>query len=310
MKVYQLLTLIAMSLIATSCEDLLTKNLDIEDDFGFEKQMVISGSLTAEADQIVLLVAENQSIVEPQNDPNYIEDATVTLSKDGEIVGTFFQDEDQFYKLDLTDWDEAWDGEYLIESSNDQYGTVIGSSTLPPHIVLTDLDIDEIQSGGGVFDDETQDYLVTFNIDDAPGKSFYRVEVVVEITDTFITEIDTFIDSFIFKPELFTTDQSGFSTWQDGLLINDDLFDGQDYTMNLNMSLSKWFFEESEFDFSDIQLHWYTMSEELYNFKRSYQQYIESTDFGPFQEPTSIYSNIENGAGYFGCENKSTYTFN
>lgn len=293
-------------LCLTSCNDLLTKDLDIEDDFGYEKKMAISGSLTAENDELVLLVAENQSIVDPINEVRFINDATINLLKDGDVVSTFIQDDNNYYRADLSSID-LWEGEFTVEASNSEFGLVTGTSTLPQQVPLSNLDIDETQSGGDIFE-ETENYLLSFEIDDPAEDNFYRIEVFAEVIDTFISEQqDTFIDSYVIYPDIFSTDQSGTSTWNDGFLITDNLFNGEKYTMSLNMSIYSWSTKGNSFEPEDFTIYWYTMSEELFNFKRSFQQYQEASDFGPFQEPTSIYSNIENGAGYFGCENRAVY---
>ncbi len=309
MQVYRLTSLFSLLLLGflfSSCEDVLTKNLDIEDDFDFEKVMVVSGALTSQVDELNLLIAENQSIIEDIDEINYINGATVTLSKDGIDLGTFSQNENEYYKLDLSSFDsDAMAGNYLLECEHPSFGSVSATCYQPSPIDLKSIEVDTLQGGGSEVFDEYP-YRVTLTFDDPAGSNYYRFNVTGSYADTIIDGVDTFFFNEIIYTDFVSNDQGATTTWSDGILIQDDFFDGQEAKVVFNMYVGDWFEEDIK---EYLRIEWSTMSEELFNFKKSYQLLRESQDFGPFQEPVSIYTNVENGGGYFGTEQIVEYSF-
>lgn len=310
--------LIAMAL--SSCEDLLTKELDFEDDFDFEEQLGLSGTLYndfggIDSSRITrILLAESQSVIEPEFVPKVYNDGEIFINRDGEYHGELIPsgESDGLYlniNQDTSEFLEFPVGEYEIQVNHPDYGLVSSKTTIPEPVYLTELSTDSLSISGSDFA-RTTPYLVTVTFTDPPGDNYYNFDIFTDNSnlelDTFIYGMDTFlIESYSYAYIESVNNTNVVETFDNGIFMRDELFDNSEFTLSFYINIFGDNFMDKTFEeiLDPVKLRWSCISEEQYNFRTSYFNYINSQDFGPFSEPVSLYSNIENGLGYFGAEN-------
>jgi len=136
---------------------------------------------------------------------------------------------------------------------------------------------------------------------DQPTKDFY--EIKVEVIDT----IGVFFNYFIYidnssSPIILNEDNSDNGCF---LLFSDQLFNGNNVTINFNIKSNQIF--ESDI----IVVHLYHITEDYYKFKKQLykQQTMEPTSIiGDQTLPYNVYSNITGGYGVFSGYSMATDT--
>lgn len=305
---------IATTLIFSSCEDILTKNLELEE-IAFEKQIAISGSLDSSADEFSVLVSENQSITDPFDEWEALSDAIVSLYQDEVLLGelsfeeTSVQPEEAFengkglFVLDLENLNIE-PNDYRIEVSHPDFPDASATSTLPSEIAIDNIVFEADFGIAPNFLERTDAVHISFT--DPPGDNYYNFNIVSDTIgmDTFIFEMDTFIFEQFYYISIDSNEPNVQFT-NNGVLFSDDFFDGEEHTITFYVTD---FSPEGISEFrNELDIEWEVMSEEKFRFKESFNLYQDSQGFGPFSEAVSIYNNIEGGVGVFSTTNKSFY---
>jgi len=86
----------------------------------------------------------------------------------------------------------------------------------------------------------------------------------------------------------------------DWTLFSDICFDGEVYTLSLDIAMGDYSGDEVLFDYVDI--HFNAISEGFYAYERTL--YGEEGFFTVFAEPAPLYSNVEGGYGIFGVKSE------
>lgn len=302
---------IAISFIFCSCQDILTKTLELED-FDFEKQLVISGTLISSEEEFRLLVSENQAITEPLNDWQALEDAQVSIYKDGSLLSELAfeanageeNEVDSLFVLDLNNVDVE-PGTYRVEVSHPDFPTATATSTLPEEIPITSIVFEEDFGIAPNFLERTDAVLITIN-DPAEEKNYYSFTIE---TDTIVLDTFEFLgDTTFVEQELFVDIDSAepniiFTGGK--VLFNDDFFNGTEHTIIFYVNS---FFGRDLSEFKDnMEIGWEVMSKEDFEFTQSLNLYYDSQGFGPFSEAVSLFNNVEGGVGIFSTINRTFY---
>jgi len=296
-------------LILSSCQDLLVKTLEVED-FDYEKQLAISGSLISTDDEFTLLISENQAITDPADQWQPAEDAVATLYRGetelgqlefGEVSNTGLEN---LFTLDVESIDLS-PGSYRLEVEHPTLGMAVAETEIPTDIQIDNIEF--IENYGIAPNDLTRAdaLLVTFN--DPPEDNYYSLKLERDsITiDTFIYGVDTFIyqtNDYIWVD----FDLQGAQSVTNGFLFDDSfLVDGEN---SVAMYLPGLEYQENVEEYlSSFKLTWDVISRDKFEFDRSLNLYFESQGFGPFTEAVSIYNNIEGGVGIFSGLNRTFY---
>jgi len=90
-------------------------------------------------------------------------------------------------------------------------------------------------------------------------------------------------------------------------LLSDENFNGQNFKFRL--FIGGFYF--NDFDPGSLNgrflCSWQMLTEEQYLYSRSVRQQENTEDLGPFAQPVTIFSNVENGLGVFGLRREATY---
>lgn len=278
-------------LLASSCEDYLTKTIEF-DEIGYEPLIVVNAKITDSIDVLRISISKNVSYSNNSNpEYDFIDGATVTVNIDGvdysttEIPGAIPNEDIYNHILSFPPDFVVSNKEYTIEVSHPDYTTCTSVTKVYPKPEITNLLFEpEARSnsefGYTFFQDRT-----SFTIEDqSDERNYYRVQVFIDSPGAFyglFTESDD---------PLVLSDNYG------GLLFSDENFaDIQElevYTENIS-----WYEEEVEM-FLEIK----NISESEYLFIQSYGVYLNAQIFDFFAEPVTLFTNIENGLGIFAAE--------
>jgi len=312
--------LLVLGVIFTvGCTDLLTKELDIEDDFDFETQLGLSGILrndyseTSSLPITQILLAENQSILEPNLTPIYHQTDGLNLYKDGEYFNTFFQSEQGIHRNQLMDSMPPSflieQGSYRVELDHPDFGLVSAETQMPKPVFVNYIEVKESSFTTVEVPAFQKRYEVKFRFYDPPGANYY--ELAIE-TDNYLEPDTVFfdLDSVDYQLKLVgsfiesITLPNAIEMENKSYLFDDSTFDSSYASISFSL------IAEGIFGAPDLErlkaisfLKWSCLSEEQYLFDTSYLNYQSNQLFGPFSEPYSIYNNVENGLGYLGAEN-------
>ncbi|GLR15555.1 DUF4249 domain-containing protein [Portibacter lacus] len=299
--------------VLSSCENLLIKDLEI-DDTQFEKQLVVQSFVEANTDSIVAFISENESVLTPTDEIKFLDNADVQLLYQGNEIAKLEQGQDgRYYHFFDTPITER--GEYEVVVSHTPYADASASTILPEDRSIRDLKF-KYDVGTDPLDMSTASEI-SFVIDDQPGKDYYTINLstVSSGLDTFVYEPgDTsFYENKIYIYQASTQLDPSISTigYEGDYVISDETFDGQSKTIKIRFILSH---SDSSPGFEDevrevLRLNFTTHSEDSFKYTTSLNAYYDSGDFGLFSEPVSVYTNIENGLGVFAGLSKKEYTF-
>lgn len=276
-------------IVFCGCESLLIKDLPVED-FDFEKRMVISGYLDPESENFFVMLAENQSILSEEDETIFIIDGAVSLLSNGNEIATLENQNDGFYLLeDMTLIQPLIGQEVELKVDHPTFGITTAKTTIPSPVEITDL---EFKEEIGIFGElgELADGI-QFNIPDEAGKeNYYGVRMFHEDGEVWVG---------LFEQTGLTEEGVNY------LLLSDRTFDGQNFTIQ--------FIADTYMDLTDIldemRFEFITLSEEQYNFEKSLRLYYNSQGFGLFQEPVTLFSNVDNGVGIFAGKSSKIYGF-
>lgn len=304
----------------SACENILVKTLELED-FDYESQLVITGTLISNDSIFKLLISENRAITEPLYEWEPLEGAIATLYKEESSIGELTYNENSFieevwtgngwgevskglYELELGNLDLS-PGKYSIEVSHPNFDMATAESEIPESIPLKEIVFEEDYGISPNNLERSDAILITF--DDPIGDNYYKF-------DTFSDSIriDTFSfggDTMFYERKLNLGIDTGEpnAVWAaGGILVNDDLFDEKEHTIVIYVQ--NYFSEDPVKDILDfVSLSWEVISKDRYDFETSYSRYDDSNDFGPFSEAVSIFNNVEGGLGTFSGTNRSFY---
>jgi len=307
-------------IFTVGCTDLLTKELDIEDDFDFETQLGLSGILrndyseTSSLPITQILLAENQSILEPNLTPIYHQTDGLNLYKDGEYFNTFFQSEQGIHRNQLMDSMPPSflieQGSYRVELDHPDFGLVSAETQMPKPVYVN---VDKVEESSFTTVDLPifqKRYEVTVTFYDPPGPNYYELDIYHDNysdPDTCCLELDSIENTIVLVYSYIEsiTLPHAIENENRTYLFDDSVFDGSYTSFSFSLIASKNIGQAP--DLENLKalsfVKWSCLSEEQYLFETSYLNYQNNQLFGPFTEQYSIFSNVENGLGYLGAEN-------
>lgn len=288
--------LLAFAMLSISCEDLLIKDYELEDDF-YEPKIVINSTIEASADTLWISVTENFSLNTEYNESlKLISEAEINISVGGQDLTVFTTPEQlRFYNYFVPNMQSIdMIGEtFNLSVAKEGFVTINANTTVPKQAEVSNItyEKDVIQTPFGDKNDQLR-----FTIDDDGDiEDFYLFRLSSIYRDTFFNGSDTIIEEYTNYATLIDQTQGGSITIGNNsfeVVNTDQTFNGQEYQFNFEVES---YFQENE----KIYLEVTKLSKEAYLFLTSYNNYRSSSDFGFFSEPVTLYTNIENGFGRF-----------
>jgi len=309
---------VLISIICISCELVI----DVSDSLDYEDQLVLVAVLQPDS-MITISVASSRFILDKDlekvtDEQLRIHDATVRIYEDGVLLGetdeSLSPDDPKFEDIAFAQYlfpFRAKSGSnYRVEVKKNGFPTITAEETIERREAITSIsDMKFFISSDDEFLREVE-VEITLQLEDRPGEDYYQVIGFGEYT-TSTTNIMEINGEVVFVTEPLGTQRDKLSLRTNSLAIEDYLseqiifddrfFEGSDFKMVFTIS---WQYE-NRIDFDPearIQIIVNQLSKSYYNYiaTAELQEWLEGD---PFAESVQIYSNVENGLGFFGSYN-------
>lgn len=178
-------------------------------------------------------------------------------------------------------------------SSSEFEKTAVAETTMPSMPNVISFDTVRIADNNDGYGGQTIYFSLV--IDDPVGKDYYNLYPQYGL-EGFTSTDPVFADFMNIEHVEDLFGGSNYYAVGPYNMFNDAYFDGNQYTVSLEMSV----FMDSYYSFSEPYILEVTKADyNLYQFKKSYaaQQYNNNGLMGLFTEPTQVYSNVKNGVG-------------
>lgn len=312
----------ALLFVVTACESVLFIELEESD-----KLIVVNGAITDDA-SIAFQVSRTRHILD-NADVVPLEKATVRLYEEDALVGELYYQGEGYYGLEgfLPDRGKT----YSVEVENTGYPSVKASCVIPDPVTIREMDTASvtIEHGDDIYYYWPQEYLqIDVTIDDPPGEdNFYLLYAEAdrswtEYRDTLVKVVDSIfynnqwnyfledssytieeIHRFTDHPYITTSDIVVEAVTSHGVLFSDQLIEGKAYSFRGN------FYKDqlTSADSALVDLRLLSISESYYKYLKSRQQHYDTKE-NYLAVPVMVFSNVEDGAGFFGGYSSHVYT--
>ena len=287
-KMKHILFSISVLSILFSC----TKQIDFTADQIQEK--IVVNSLFTEDSLWNAHISHSRSVLD--NSPhNFLDNATVSVfDESNNLVTTLNHVSDGFYQSSSAT--PIANETYRLEVDAPGYNSVTATNSIPTEVPIINVDTISTEDSEG-----NPVLQVTMNFTDPAGVSNYYMLEMQYVLDYsqwgFDEEERGRLEITCNDPNIESVNSFSFLGEENAynyLLLKDDQFDGQNYTLR--------FYVINWADFKEIDLtgeiRLMNTSEEFFNYRKSYEVY-ENAINNPFSQPVQVFSNIVGGMGVF-----------
>ena len=287
-KMKHILFSISVLSILFSC----TKQIDFTADQIQEK--IVVNSLFTEDSLWNAHISHSRSVLD--NSPhNFLDNATVSVfDESNNLVTTLNHVSDGFYQSSSAT--PIANETYRLEVDAPGYTSVSATNSIPTEVPIINVDTISTEDSEG-----NPVLQVTMNFTDPVGVSNYYMLEMQYVLDYsqwgFEEEERGRLEITCNDPNIESVNSFSFLGEENAynyLLLKDDQFDGQNYTLR--------FYVINWADFKEIDLtgeiRLMNTSEEFFNYRKSYEVY-ENAINNPFSQPVQVFSNIVGGIGVF-----------
>ncbi len=289
-----------------SCETVI--DLDIPP----EPTRLVVNSLITPDSTVVVHVSKSKSVLDRAPFFTSVDDARVTLYEDEQEVAQLNNSGEGRY---LADFQPSPGRQYAIRVTAEGLPSVEARSTIGTPVVIDDVSVGKIrvETGSSCINGDCQpthsdEYQLGLRLSDPPNQvNYYEIVASAVVQDSFpnYDNLGNFIgydsarrSTLVFletdDPLVETpySDLEGGGFYGESLLLSDESFSGQSYTVSFETSS---FFGEN---IKELTLQLRALSEDQYQYLRTRQlQDYNAND--PFSEVVPVYTNVENGFGIF-----------
>ena len=289
-----------------SCETVI--DLDIPP----EPTRLVVNSLITPDSTITVHVSKSKSVLDQASSFILVNDARVTLYEDEQEVAQLNNSGEGRY---LADFLPSTGRQYAIRVTAEGLPSVEARSTIGTPVAIEDVSVSKIrvETGSSCINNDCQptysdEYQLGLRLSDPPSQvNYYEIVAYAVVQDSFpnYDDLGNFIgyDSARRNVQVFLetddpvvetpySDLEGGGFYGESLLLSDESFSGQSYTVSFETNT---FFGEG---IKELTLQLRTLSEEQFQYQRTRRlQDYNAND--PFSEVVPVYTNVENGFGIF-----------
>ncbi len=286
-----------VSLVLFSCEK--TIQIDIPDN---GRKLVVNSFFGADSVLMVSLT-ESRYILDNKYNFDKIADAEIRLYEGDKYIESLQMQEDSTY---FGNYILKANNIYKIEVNSGEFPQLTAESLLPEKTEILELSAENTKDEEGY---DALGFTLTFK-DNPEEDNYYFVEVYQRYVDHY-TDYETGNDTvYVYYDQiyLYSFDPNTLDEWGlgEGLLLNDELFNGEKYSLKFFGYGGYYAYEYDEYGNpventeSDVSFYVYlkSVSKEFYLYYKSLAKHFEAQDEF-FMEPVQVYNNIENGFGVF-----------
>ena len=160
---------------------------------------------------------------------------------------------------------------------------------VPTYVPITSVEVDSSR----VIDGGPIEMKINFK-DPATEKNYYTLKIIEDAFYIFNKDTVWYTQEIFYEvvKQSLSNDERGLEK-----LVNDNLFNGKDYTFHVNLYNRRYSFGSQIFQ-QHVRVVLLSISEEYYRYftTKSLQDY---TNGDPFAQPVQVFTNVENGLGIF-----------
>lgn len=245
-----------------------------------ESRLAVTAPFAAGDSTLRVYVSYSVGILDNE-DPKPVDNATVTIYQNGQLLGNALYEINDLYLLHLGQPLPATQDEYRLVVSAPGYDTVSSTQVMPLPVPI-DTTWYKVEGAIDAFGNKVDELAVVFN-DPVGVRNYYSVEAWVVFNDKYSEELSL--------QALDPLAEEGIN----GLVLKDVTFDGKRYEWRLTVNR---FFD---LDNAKIYVRLSSITSDAYLYQRSV--YLSDVTLGnPFAEPVIVHSNVLNGYGIFSLE--------
>lgn len=238
-----------------------------------------------------------------------VTNAEVKLYKNAELYGELgYNSENKRYTNNGLIVEEG--GQYEIVAEHPKYGIVKSNVQVPVRLATTDVTLQYVNFLTEESPSQNYSGEIQINIKDPSGVRNYYLIRVLSIEESYNANFDQDTTyRFNYMTSLNTNDNQIYAVYQYGggdlLLLSDDIFNGNEYTLKLSSynDLRK---DEQVYDSASYYKRYHQI--QFHQVNEAFYRYYISLDNNQypdvFTEPVQVYSNVENGYGVVGASTK------
>ncbi len=295
-----------------SCEDMETV---VTVDIPPHESVLVLNSIVDTDTEIRVFVSHSVGAFE-QTTPYCITDAEVLLFENNQFLDTLI--------IDLVNTDSVWfytnlgesqilmnyytsdiipnsGSTYTVKVNHPSYESITASTYIPEDIIVYDIQIDTVT------DSEKIGLSFSFN-DNSSQQNYYRLKASSSCMKTWIDwEIgDTVEQRYSGSEIIYSNDPSfpsdipfeGYTFIGNQVVFTDDLFNGQEKQISIDISGQESFEYFKYSDCDTITIQFSTFSDDTHSYYNSLEDHSEKGELGLFGgEVIPVYSNVDNGLG-------------
>lgn len=282
-----------ISIICASCsEGSFTKIVDVPIEESESLLTVIANLNNTDEDQYIL-VSKTLSVLDNAEFES-LSNATVNLTTPDEGIKSLPFDQDaNLYTL--AEYEFKGGETYSLEVDHPDHIPMQAEITVPQSPEVIDMTVDLNENFG--FDNFDPD-VITIKFKD-PGNEVNTYQFVGRMYSIDSETQDTFENGYYF-------DLSNNILEYNDDVISDITFNGREYELIL-LGNRSFFTDSPNVSLHRIEVDVISITEEFFLYDNSVSQAQDASD-NPFVEPSTIYSNFDNGFGIFTINNLSTIT--
>ncbi|PID91309.1 MAG: hypothetical protein CSA96_09080 [Bacteroidetes bacterium] len=311
-------------LLNTSCESVLFIELDEAD-----KLIVLNGAISADS-LVAVQVSRTRHILD--NAPVLpLGGARVKLYENGELAEELSYSDNAYFRS--VAFRPSKGRSYSIEVEQPGYASVSAACRIPPAVAIEKIDtfsIREENDDSYYYGPGYEDKLVfdiSFN-DPAGEENYYLLRVQADRSyrnwrDTTVQYIDSLLNGTdwvyfvndstypifdIYRqigfPRIESDEIVSEGRTSEGILFSDQLIDGKNYSFRGAVRHA----EISAADSAVVSICLHSISEDYYRYLKTRQKHYEAKE-NYLAVPVIVYSNVNQGTGFFGGQSVDVYSF-
>ncbi len=274
-------------LLASSCENYLTKEIEFQD-IGFVPEMVVNSYYDPETQFLDVSLSKNLNYASSGNQTfEFIEADDISVKVNGEVKYEPLAERPsgpsaQYYNYRFKIAEDFTNKTFTLVADAKNYPSIEADFKVESRAKI--IDVDRTERVRKLLLDGEEFWIDNIKItieDNLEVANFFGIELRNDFRVIYIEAND---------PSLESTNDSR-------LLFDDSSFLNGTKTISFDV-------ESIEFE-EDVTLRYINMSQERYRYETSILNYQRSQDFGFFAEPVTVYTNVKGGHGIFAIEDLS-----
>ena len=302
---FSILNLLIIVLLFSSCKEYIDYELEEA-----ERKIVLNGFITPD-ETVKINITKSLSSAEKDVKLEYLENLSVQLFEEGNLVSNLEYDNLGFYKSDFI---PTANKNYIVKATGSNFSDVEASTFLKKECEIRQFDVnlsfernEYTDYDGNIYYDSELSGNVEITINDNNDDNYYLIELYKKDTvEWFDYEnnvvFDTLINNTIYTYPNSSYDQNSVNIYSDskfdGHIYSNEFNNSETMSFDLSVNIYNYSITDGNLTNNTLFLNVYTFNKDYYQYAKSYSNY-QDNEGNPFTAAVNVYSNVKNGLGLF-----------